>query len=151
MQSLFSVAEVELVYRNKIKPTDRIKITSSQNAFDVFLSAWDQNKIELVEQFYILLLDRGNLCLGISNTATGGISACVVDPKIVFATALKAKASAMIMAHNHPSGNLKPSNADIELTAKLKEAGKFLELNILDHLVITPTAYYSFADDGLML
>ncbi len=107
------------------------------------------NKIELVEQFMIVLLNRGNSCLGISNISTGGISACLVDPKIVFVTVLKARASSVILAHNHPSGNLKPSLADIELTKKLKEGGALLDVSVLDHLIVTPFSYYSFADDGL--
>lgn len=149
--SLFRAAEIELVYRNKFKPADRPKINGVESAYDLLLSAWDMNRIELVEQFHILLLDRGNQCLGLSNVSTGGVSACVVDPKIVFATALKAKASAMILAHNHPSGCLKPSNADIYLTEKLCAAGKFLDLAVMDHLIVTPRDYYSFAENGLIL
>lgn len=150
-QSLFSVTEIDIVYRNRIKPTDRPKVSSASRAYDVLMNAWDMNKIELVEQFNILLLDRGNSCLGISNISTGGVSACFVDPKIVFATALKARASGLILAHNHPSGNLKPSEADIQLTRKLREGGKLLDLSVWDHLIVTPTSYYSFADDGLHL
>ena len=101
LKRLFSVTEIELFYRNKVKAADRIKVNSADSAYDVFINAWDTNKIELCEQFMILLLDRGNHCLGLSKISTGGISDCLVDPKIVFATALKAKASAIIMAHNH--------------------------------------------------
>jgi DNA repair protein RadC len=149
--SLFSVSEVELIYRNKINPNDRPRVTEVRHAYDILLSAWDMNKIELIEQFHILLLDRGNKCLGISKISTGGISACLVDPKIVFATALKAKASGLIMAHNHPSGSLTPSTADIDLTKKLREGAKLLDLNVMDHLIVTPRDYYSFASDGYCL
>ncbi|MFT3932161.1 MAG: JAB domain-containing protein [Chitinophagaceae bacterium] len=149
-RSLFSITEIELTYRNKIKPSERRKITSSDCSYDVFLLAWDMNKIELVEQFMIMLLDRNNTCLGIANLATGGVSACLVDPKVIFATAIKAKASGLIMAHNHPSGSIKPSNADILLTSKVNNGGKILDISVLDHLIITPHAYYSFADEGLM-
>lgn len=147
--SLFAVTQVELVYRNKVKPADRPKLVDSASAYDVLLNAWDINKIELVEQFTILLLDRGSSCLGISHISTGGVSTCLVDPKIVFATVLKARASSVILAHNHPSGNLTPSPADIELTKKLKAGGALLDVSVLDHLIITPFAYYSFADNGL--
>ena len=150
IQNLFSVSEVELVYRNKVRPDDRITITGSESAYDVFISAWDLNKIDLVEQFYVLLLDRACRCIGISNIATGGISTCIVDPKIIFAMALKAKASSMIFAHNHPSGNLRPSTADIRLTEKLRQAGLILDLPVDDHLIITPLKYFSFADEGLI-
>lgn len=148
---MFAVTEVELVYRNKVRQADRLKIATAENAYDIFLSAWDRNKIDLVEQFLIMLIDRGNHVLGVSNISTGGISACLVDPKIVFATALKGKASGIIMAHNHPSGNLKPSNADIALTEKLKEGGKLLDIQVLDHLIVTPQTFYSFANEGLVL
>lgn len=148
IQSLFSVSEVELVYRNKVPSSDRIKITDSWSAYDVFLSAWDLNKMDLLEQSYILLLDQAHHCIGISNISTGGVSACIVDPKIVFATALKARASSIVLAHNHPSGNLKPSQADINLTQKLRQAGDLLDIKFNDHLILTPLKYYSFADEG---
>ena len=148
--SLFSIAEVELVYRSKVPACDRPKIHSSATSYDILMQAWDQNKIELVEQFAILLLDRGLHCLGISQISTGGIAACYVDPKIIFATALKARASSLVLAHNHPSGTLIPSNEDKSLTRQLREGGRLLSIDILDHLIVTPNAYLSFADEGLM-
>lgn len=148
--NLFSVTEVELIYRNKRPRSERARITKSYDAFNILLNAWDFNKIELVEQFVLMLLDRNNTVLGISNISTGGVSSCIVDPKILFATALKAKASGIIMAHNHPSGNLHPSRADEALTNKMKEGGKLLDISVLDHMIITPQAYYSFADEGLL-
>ncbi len=151
IRSLFSVTEVELVYRNKIQPEDRPKIYGSASAYDIILNAWDKNKIELVEQCMLLLLDRGDSCIGISNISTGGVSDCLVDPKIVFATALKARASGLILAHNHPSGNIRPSNADIQLTHRLREGSSLLNLSLKDHLIVTPRAYYAFADEGRLL
>lgn len=148
IQTLFNVTEVELVYRNKVSPMDRPKVNSSSTAYDIFMEAWDMNKIELVEQFSILLLDRSNSCIGISNVSQGGISACVVDPKVVFATALKARASSIILAHNHPSGNVNPSQADTMITKSLVAGGRILDLSVLDHLIVTPRNYYSFADEG---
>lgn len=150
VSNLFSVTEVELIYRNKRPRSERARITKSFDAFNILLNAWDFNKIELVEQVYIVLHDRSNAVLGISNIATGGISACLVDPKIVFATALKAKASGIILAHNHPSGNTNPSNADRTLTEKFAHGCKILDLSFTDHMIITPQAYYSFADEGLL-
>ena len=142
---LWSVSEVELIYRNKINPEDRIKILEASHAYDVLLANWDMNKIELVEQCKLLLLDRNNSCLGIKEVSSGGVTACVVDPKIVFATALMARACNIILAHNHPSGNLKPSAADAAITQKFKEAGSLLDINLLDHLIVTPSSFYSFA------
>lgn len=144
------IAEVELVYRSKTKLSERQKITSSRDAYDLLMKAWDENKIELVEQFKIVLLDRANTCLGVSTVATGGITGCVCDARIVFATALKARASSIILAHNHPSGNLKPSEADKKLTEAFKKAGKVLEVSVLDHLIVTKEGYSSFADDGML-
>lgn len=147
---VFKVTEVELIYRGKTRAIDRRKITSSREAHEILKQTWDQNKIELVEQFKIILLDRRNACIGISEISTGGIAGCVADPKIIFATALKARASGIILAHNHPSGNLTPSQADIDLTKKMVQAGKLLDLSVLDHVIETKESFCSFADDGLM-
>lgn len=147
-RTLFAVSEIELIYHNKLKPADRLKINDASTAYNILLTAWDMNKIELVEQFYIMVLDRNNACMGISNISTGGVSSCIVDPKIVFGIALKSRATGLILAHNHPSGNLNPSKADLEITEKLREGGKLLDISILDHLIVTPHSYHSFANDG---
>lgn len=150
LQSLFRVSEVEIIYRNKIPYQERIQITKSATAYEILRQAWDENRMELVEQFKILLLDQKNNCLGISDISTGGMSACLADPKVIFATALKARATGIILAHNHPSSNLQPSEADKVLTRKLREGGKLLDIAVLDHLIVTPQNYLSFADEGLM-
>lgn len=147
---LFRVNEVELVYRNPIHPKDRIRITDSYSAYTVLHAAWDMNKIDLVEEFRILLLDRGNAVLGLSHIATGSISSCIADPRIIYATALKARASSLILSHNHPSGNLRPSNADLDLTRKLFEGGRLLDIQVLDHLILGSHSYFSFGDESLM-
>ena len=150
IRALYRVNEVEIVYKNRIPFEDRIQITSSSTAYDILRQSWDDNRIELVEQFKILLLDRRHTCLGVSDIATGGITGCLVDPRIIFATALKTRASSLILAHNHPSGTLKPSEADLDLTRKLMQGGKLLEISVIDHLIVTPHRYCSLADDGLM-
>lgn len=147
IKSLFSVPEVELVYKNTANPIDRLKVINTETAYAIFLTAWKAEKIELVEQCYIMMLDQANNCLGISNIATGGVSACYVDPKIIFATALKANASKIIIAHNHPSGNLKPSEADIRLAKRFGKLGKALSIEVEDQLIITPYGFYSFRYD----
>ncbi|HRE62285.1 MAG TPA: JAB domain-containing protein [Ferruginibacter sp.] len=151
IHALFSVSEVELIYRSKIPPADRPKIITSDNAFDIFIEAWDLNKMDLVEHFNILLLNKANHCIAFSHISSGGSSSCIVDPKIVFATALKANAASIIAAHNHPSGNLNPSKADIAITEKLATLGKMMDMPLLDHLIVTPLKYYSFAEEGLIL
>ena len=94
-----------------------------------------------------MLLNRANKILGIFTVSTGGVAGTVADPKVTFATALKGNASSIILAYNHPSGNLKPSEADRQLTNKLSQAGKLLDISVLDHLIITAEEYFSFADE----
>lgn len=142
------VAEVELSYNNKVKAKDRPRITSSKDAYWILESNWS-HQMALLEEFNILLLDRSNRVMAMSNISKGGVSGTVVDLKIVFATALKGRASAIIMAHNHPSANLTPSQADISLTEKFKTAGEMLDISVLDHLILSPDGgYYSFADEA---
>jgi len=145
------VAEIELIYKSKVKPSERPKVTTSRDAFNLFKQNWDENKIEFIEQFKVLFLNRSNKVLGIFEVSTGGVSGTVADPKVIFAAALKINASNIILCHNHPSGNLKPSQADEALTQKIKEAGKYLDLPVIDHLIITSEdGYFSFADEGLL-
>jgi DNA repair protein RadC len=146
----FEVAEIQLSYKTKVKPSQRPMINSSNDAYNILTACWDEEKIEFIEQFKVILLNRANKVLGIYEASTGGVAGTVADPKLIFAAALKANASSMILAHNHPSGQLKASEADLQLTRKMKEVGKFLELPVLDHLIITCESYYSFADEGVL-
>lgn len=150
IDQIFKVNEVQLIYRRRPEPQYPITISSSDMASDVLRTAWDQNRIDLLEEFKILLLDNKNSCLGISHISTGGMNLCPVDPKIVFTTALKAAAKQIILAHNHPSGNLNPSQEDIGLTRRLIEAGKLLDISVVDHIILTSEGYHSFADARLM-
>ena len=111
---------------------------------------WDLDKIDLLEEFKIVLLNRSNKVLGITSISQGGVSGTMADPKLIFGTALKAAASYIILVHNHPSGNLRPSNEDIKLTKKLVEGGKLLDILVVDHLIISKDDYYSFCDDGTL-
>ena len=106
--------------------------------------------MDFIEQFKLLLLNRGNRVLGLLEVSSGGVAGTVADPKVIFAAALKASASSIILAHNHPSGQLKPSSADIALTNKLKRGGELLDIQVLDHLILSSEGYYSFADEGMM-
>lgn len=137
-------------YKSGVKAADSPKVNTSAKAYEVLLNAWNKDKIELSEQFKILLLNRASRVLGVCEISTGGISSTIVDPKLIFVTALKVHASSLIICHNHPSGNLKPSQEDISLTKKLKEVVTFLDLPILDHLIISQDGYYSFTDEGLL-
>lgn len=150
LQSLFRATEIEIRYRNKVPYKERVQIKHPHEAYQTIMHSWDENKIELVEQFKILLLDRSNHCLGFSEISTGGVTGSVADPKIIFSTLLKAKASAVILFHNHPSGNLEPSEADIELTKKIWQGGKILDISVLDHQIVSSYGYYSFVENGIM-
>jgi len=111
---------------------------------------WDENKIDFVEQFKVLFLNRSNKVLGILEVSSGGVTGTIADPKLVFVAALKANACNIIISHNHPSGNLKPSKVDEELTQKIKQAGQFLDIKLFDHIIVTSEGYYSFVDEGLI-
>lgn len=145
-----TVAEVELIYRNVVKPSQMPMVTDSKQVYSLLTSNWDENRIEFVEQFKILLLNTANKILGIFEVSTGGIAGTVADPKLIFMAALRANASAIILSHNHPSGNLQPSQQDLTLTRKISEGGKLLDIRVLDHLIITIEGYYSFADEGVL-
>ncbi|SMD36081.1 RadC-like JAB domain-containing protein [Reichenbachiella faecimaris] len=145
---MFKVAEIELIYRSKVKAKERIQVSSSSAAYKVFNEYWDHDKIEFQEEFKILLLNRQNQALGIYDISKGGVAGTVVDVKMIFSAALKAHASYIILCHNHPSGNLNPSRQDIQLTKKVYEAGRLLDIGILDHLILTSEGYTSLADKG---
>ncbi|UXX80897.1 JAB domain-containing protein [Reichenbachiella carrageenanivorans] len=144
---MLKVAEIELIYRSKVKASDRVKVCCSSDAYNVFKQYWNKDNLELLEEFKILLLNRANKCLGIYDMSRGGVAGTVVDPKLLFTSALRAAASGIIMCHNHPSGSLTASRQDIQLTKKMKAAGLLLDINLLDHIIITSEGYYSLADN----
>ena len=150
VSALYEVAEIELSYKSKIKAANRPMIKSSKDAYEILFKSWDENKIEFIEQFKVLFINRANRVLGIHEVSKGGITGTVADPRIIFAGALKANCCGIILCHNHPSGNLKPSRQDEELTQKIKQGGKILDINLYDHLIISADGYYSFADEGLL-
>ncbi|AGA80615.1 JAB domain-containing protein [Echinicola vietnamensis] len=142
------VSEIILSYQPEIKLSDLPKITSSKEAYELLIGNWDQSKLRFIEQFKVMLLNRANKVLGIVNISTGGISGTVADPKLIFASALKTNSSAIILSHNHPSGNRMPSRTDRILTKKIVELGVLMELPVIDHIIVTSESYYSFSDEG---
>ena len=145
------VSEIRVTYNPKVKKEERYVITGSRLSYQLFLEIWDSGTIEYVESFYILLLNRGNQVLGFVKISSGGRAGTIVDSRTVFAPALKGCATGIILAHNHPSGNVQPSREDIELTKNLKKGGELLNISVFDHLIITPfDGYLSFADEGMM-
>jgi len=136
------VSEVKLIYKNKIKAADRIQIKNAQDAFGVFWDAWDREVIEHIEEMKMLLLDRSNRVLGIVSLSKGGTTGTVIDIKLIMQYALIGNAHGIILAHNHPSGNLNPSEADNKITERIERACNTLEINLLDHLIISAASKY---------
>lgn len=149
-EALVKVAEVELVYKSKVKASERPTIQTSTDAANILRILWEDGKLELVEQFKVLFLNRSNKVICIYNVSSGGVTGTVADPKLIFMAALRVNAVSIILCHNHPSGSLKPSKADEELTQKIKGAGNFLDIKVLDHVILTSEYYFSFADEGLL-
>lgn len=145
---MMKISEISVSY--SLSNNSKLKINNSNQSYKILRDSWNDSTIELQEEFKILMLNRCNQILGIYPLSKGGVSATIVDPKLVFSVALKCNASSIILAHNHPSGNLYPSMADKNITQKLKKAGEFLDIKVLDHLIITKDGYLSFVDDGLM-
>jgi DNA repair protein RadC len=142
------IAALELGRRRKEFDTEeKLKISGSKDAFDLLKSHLQDLRHE---EFWVILLNRANRVIKKQQISQGGVAGTVADPKIIFKSAIEDLASGIILAHNHPSGNLTASQADVELTRKLKEAGKLLEIQVLDHLIVSGQKYFSFADEGIL-
>lgn len=142
------VAALELGRRRReTDPEEKPRISASKDGFEI-LKAHLQDIHH--EEFWILLLNRANRLIKKHQISQGGVAGTVADPKIIFKLAISELASGLILAHNHPSGNLTASQADIDLTKKIKEAGKLLEIQVLDHLIVAGQKYFSFADEGML-
>lgn len=140
------VNEIKLSYSRKGN-CERL-ITTSRDAVKIFKEHFDSDEMDYRESFFALYLNQANRVLGIKKISESGISSTIVDVRIIMQAALLCNASGIILAHNHPSGNLKPSQEDLSITQKIKEASQFLNIQLLDHCILSSTAYISFADDG---
>jgi DNA repair protein RadC len=143
-----NLAEIEIKYSTRVKSSEMEKVVTSSDAYAVLKKIYPS--LEYREYFYMLCLNRNNKVLGYSLISMGGLTGTIVDVRIIFQTALKASACSIILSHNHPSGNTMPSQADKDINSKIKEAGKLLDIPVLDHLIVTPESFLSFADEGLM-
>ena len=144
-----TISEIRLSYRTNVKASERFQVKTSKDAFEIFWEAWDQDSIEHVEEFKLMLLTRSNRVLGIASISKGGLSGTVTDVRIILQYAIKANSSGIIICHNHPSGNLQPSESDLAITTKVKDSAKLMDIHLLDHLIIIPEGrYYSMADEG---
>jgi DNA repair protein RadC len=149
-QNVDNVAEIEVIYKPTISSHPIIK--SSLDSYQVLRGFFPDNTIALKEYFVVLYLNRANKVIGGHRISEGGMTGTVVDPRIVLGTALKVAATGIILSHNHPSGNLKPSKADELLTNKIKQGAFFMDIQVLDHLIFSPEngMYYSFSDEGII-
>lgn len=149
---LNNVSEIDIIYKRKVscKVSERPLVSASTDAYSICLHYWNVDKIELLEEFKVLFLNRSNRVLQLFPVSQGGITGTVADPRLILAAAVKLACCSMILVHNHPSGSLKPSRQDEELTQKIKGASAYFDIKVLDHLIITPEGYYSFADEGLL-
>lgn len=148
VKAIVLVAAMEIGRRRKeVATVDKPKVSGSRDAFEMLRA----EMMDLPnEEFWVLLLNRANRVVRKKRISEGGISGTVADPRIIFKLALDELACSIIVAHNHPSGNTVASQSDIELTRRLKEAGKVMEIQVLDHLIIAGNKYFSFADEGMM-
>lgn len=148
VKAITIMAALELGRRRKeSEPEERPKITTSGDAATIFKPLLSDLPHE---EFWVLLLNRNNLVIDKFMVSQGGLAGTIIDVRIILKTALEKLACSMILCHNHPSGNLQPSDADKEITRKIREAGKQMDIPVLDHLIIGNDAYFSFSDEGLM-
>jgi len=145
------VNEIQISYREKLSTLKSLSVTNSNEVANLLFQNWDNKTIGLHETFKIVLLNQSNKVKGIYPLSHGGITGTLVDVRILFAITLKTLSVGMILAHNHPSGQLKASYQDKQLTQKIKEAAKLFDVKVLDHIILAPDGrYYSFADNGIL-
>ena len=143
------VNEVSIIYKRTLYD-EKMRITSSLDASNIFRKIIDENRIDYKEIFCVMLLSRANQVLGVSEIGSGSNAGVVMNTLELFQLAILCNASSIVLAHNHPSGNLVPSAQDIECTYKIKEASKLLDIKLLDHIIISSESHYSFSDEGLL-
>ncbi|GCB33429.1 JAB domain-containing protein [Bacteroides faecalis] len=142
----YKVGEVELTY--KLTTRNKNKVSSSADAYQILLPTFKEGTIDYKEYFKVLYLNQSNQVLGFTQISEGGITETSVDVRVILQAALLTNSVSLILAHNHPSGNLKPSKQDLELTQSIKEAAELMRIRVLDHIILTSEKYYSFADEG---
>ncbi len=143
------VSELTVSYKPKVKAADRYSIHYPQDAYKLLMEqAFNDDILEYKEYFKVILLNRANKVLGVTTLSEGGMDSTVVDVRLILQTALLAHSSNIIIAHNHPAGGLTPNSYDDEVTKKIKEAAKLMDIKLYDHLIVTREKYYSYADEG---
>src|SRR5262249_35544506 len=144
------LAELKAVYRSRTRITERKQIRGPDGVVEYLRAIWNKDTLELSEDFIVLCLNGSHQVRGWIKVASGGMDSAAVDPRLGFAVALQTASAALILAHNHPGGSLKPSDADKRLTQRMRDAGEVLGIRVLDHIILTKEAAFSFVDSGLM-
>lgn len=142
--------KVKISFDKKLKREQYFKITSSKSCWQAFKTVFNADTINWYEEFILLSLNNSNQVIGFYKVASGGMTATIVDIRIIMTILLNSCATAFIVAHNHPSGKLQASEQDIQVTKKIKEAAKLLDITLLDHIIMTDESYYSFNDEGIL-
>lgn len=143
-----TLPEITVSYNAGIKWTERPQLKSSEKAVEYFRQIWDENTLDLREETKVIYLNRSIRVVGHYHLASGSLTGCVFDIRLIAAIALKCMAAGVMVCHNHPSGDTQPSPADNEVTEKLKNALRLFDIKLFDHFILTKEGYYSFADDG---
>jgi DNA repair protein RadC len=143
------IAEATISYKHPVPPSERPKVTGSRDCYEILLNhCYDDGSLEHRERFIALFTNQANRVISWITIGIGGIDSTTADVRIILQAAILCNASGIVLSHNHPSGNLKPSEADIRITHKIKSAAALMDIRVLDHLIVTPYDFYSFADAG---
>jgi DNA repair protein RadC len=144
------LSEIRAVYKSRTRSSERPEIRSPKDAEKYLSAIWNRRTMELSEDFVVICLNGNYEAIGWVKVSSGGLNSTAVDPRLIFAIALQTASTAIILAHNHPSGSLTPSEEDRALTRQLREAGELLRVAVLDHLILTQESALSFAETGLL-
>jgi DNA repair protein RadC len=144
------LAEIKAVYRSRTKLEERKPIRAPRDVESYLRAVWNRQTIELTEDFVVVCLNGNHETLGWIKVSSGGFGSTTVDPRLVFAVALQTASTAIVLAHNHPSGSLQPSEQDRDVTRQIREAGKLLRIAVLDHVILTKESFFSFAENGFL-
>jgi len=140
---MYKAAEVKLTYVTKTPVSQRIKIKNAEDAACLFFMVWDWTTIEHIEEVKMIMLNRANRVLGVAHLTKGGLNGSIIDTRVILQYAIKANAHAIILAHNHPSGSLEPSDADIKITSRVRDALELVDIKLLDHFILNSDEQYS--------
>jgi DNA repair protein RadC len=147
------IPEINLAvtFSDKVKKRDLVTVNHSSDIAKVMRDCYNKNTIDWIEEFLVFCLNRSNKIVGFYRVSKGGVTGTVADPRVILTVALQCCATAIILTHNHPSGGLRPSKSDEDLTFKIKEAARYFDIAVLDHIIVgDEDSYYSFADEGIL-